>query len=81
MTKMKKLLKDNALAIIGAIVGGVGGYVYWLKIGCTSGACPITSSPVMSVIWGGLMGSLLVSMFKKKDLQRKNQEESKNTEQ
>ncbi|MDR2231984.1 MAG: DUF6132 family protein [Tannerella sp.] len=70
MAKIKQLLRDNALSIIGAIIGGVGGYVYWFKIGCTSGTCPITSSPVMSVIWGGLMGSLLVGMFKKKEEQK-----------
>jgi hypothetical protein len=67
MERVKIFLKDNMLAIIGAIVGGIGGYFYWLKIGCTSGSCPITSSPVLSVIWGAVMGNLIFTMFKRKE--------------
>jgi uncharacterized membrane protein len=55
------------LAIIGGVAGGIGGYLYYYYVGCTSGGCPITSSPVMSVIWGALMGGLLLSMFKKEN--------------
>ena len=66
MKEAKLLKKGNVLTLIGAIAGGVGGYFYWLKTGCVSGTCPITSSPVMSVIWGMLMGGLLLSMFAKK---------------
>ena len=45
----------------GAIIGGIAGYLYWRNVGCASGACPITSSPVMSAIWGALVGGLLLS--------------------
>jgi hypothetical protein len=41
------------------------GYLYWHQIGCLSGTCPITSSPVKSSLYGALMGGLLFSMFKK----------------
>ncbi|MDD4293760.1 MAG: DUF6132 family protein, partial [Bacteroidales bacterium] len=34
-------------------------------IGCESGSCPITSSPLNSSIYGALLGALLLSMFKK----------------
>ena len=30
---------------------------------CTTGTCPITSSPVNSSIWGAAMGGLLLSSF------------------
>jgi len=57
------LLKKNALYLYGGLVGGLGGYLYWYYVGCNSGTCPITSSPIMSVIWGAVMGALLFSMF------------------
>lgn len=60
-----KFLKDNLLYLIGGAVGAIGGYVYYATIGCSSGSCPITSSPTMSIIWGAVMGGLLLSLFKK----------------
>ena len=47
----------------GILIGAVGGFLYWRYVGCASGTCPITSSPVMSTLWGALMGGLLFSMF------------------
>jgi hypothetical protein len=64
MDRLKNVLRNNWLTVIGGVVGGVGGYLYWLKVGCTTGACPITSSPVMSVVWGVAMGVLVFSIFK-----------------
>lgn len=64
---MRKLVKENILYLIGGGIGAIGGYMYYIYVGCSSGACPITSSPVMSVIAGGLMGALLLSMFKKEN--------------
>jgi len=52
--------------IVGGLVGGLGGFLYWYYVGCRTGSCPITSSPTMSVIWGAVMGGLLFSMFPKK---------------
>lgn len=66
MKQLKELIRKNILFLIGAAVGGIGGYFYWLYIGCATGTCPITSSPVMSVIWGAVVGGLLLSMFQKK---------------
>jgi hypothetical protein len=65
MEKVTNWIKKNILYFIGSIIGGIGGYVYWYFIGCDSGGCPITASPINSVIWGAMMGSLLLSMFKK----------------
>ncbi len=55
----------SPLSLIGLIVGAVGGYIYYIEIGCKSGTCPITSSPYMSMIWGAAMGYLLGDLFKK----------------
>lgn len=62
---MKKWFKNNALYLIGAAVGAIAGFVYWQQVGCSSGTCMITSKPVNSTIYGALMGSLLLGMFKK----------------
>lgn len=61
---MEKLYKHK-LTIIGILLGSVLGFVYWQQIGCLSGTCAITSSPVNSTLYGALMGGLIGSMFKK----------------
>jgi hypothetical protein len=49
---------------LGIVVGATAGYLYWYYVGCLSGSCAITSSPVNSSLYGGLMGGLLVNAFK-----------------
>jgi len=48
---------------IGIIVGLIAGYTYYHFVGCASGTCAITSKPVNSTLYGGLMGGLLFNMF------------------
>lgn len=48
---------------LGAVVGGILGYLYHKKIGCRSGACPITSSRNGSTIYGIILGLLISSSF------------------
>jgi len=55
----------SPLALIGLIIGAVGGYIYYIEIGCKSGTCPLTSNPYMSVLWGAVMGYLLLDIFKR----------------
>jgi len=47
--------------IIGIAVGGILGFLYYKFIGCNSGACPITSNPYISVVWGALIGFLITN--------------------
>ena len=49
--------------IIAGLLGGAAGFSYWYFIGCNTGTCAITSSPVNSSIYGALMGVLFVNMF------------------
>ncbi len=65
MEKIIQKLKRNWLYLLGGVIGAGGGYIYWYYIGCTSGTCPITSSPYASVVWGAILGGLLFSMFNK----------------
>ncbi|MBK5719592.1 hypothetical protein JGH11_01775 [Dysgonomonas sp. Marseille-P4677] len=65
MEKLLTILKRNWTYLVGAISGGITGYLYWYFIGCSSGTCPITASPVNSIAWGVIMGGLLFSLFKK----------------
>lgn len=53
------------LWLIGIGVGALAGFLYWQHIGCLSGTCAITSSPVNSTLYGALMGGLLAGTFKK----------------
>lgn len=41
------------------VAGGALGFLYYRLIGCSTGACPITSRPVPSVIYGAMMGAML----------------------
>ena len=56
---------------IGVLLGLMAGYAYYYYVGCASGSCAITSKPLNSTLYGGLMGGLLFNMFvtspKKKD--------------
>ncbi|WP_252254937.1 DUF6132 family protein [Clostridium sp. ZBS12] len=46
--------------IIASIIGGVLGYLYYKKIGCASGSCPITSNPYISIIYGVIIANLFI---------------------
>lgn len=47
--------------VIGALVGGGLGFAYYKFIGCSSGACPLTSHPIISTLYGSIVGALLAS--------------------
>jgi hypothetical protein len=50
---------------IGVVTGIIAGYLYYHFVGCLSGTCAITSKPLNSSLYGGLMGGLLFNMFVK----------------
>ncbi len=64
---IKEFLIKHLLKIIGLTVGAIGGYMYYYFIGCSSGTCPITSNPYISIVYGAIMGYLLLDLFKKKE--------------
>ena len=70
--KLKKYITPRLL--IGLGIGAVAGYAYYYFIGCQSGTCRITSSPVNSTLYGIVMGVLL---FYKKPTDTEQAPESK----
>ena len=62
---MNDFFKKYLLAIVGIALGAVGGYLYYHFVGCNSGNCAITSKPLNSTLYGGLMGGLFFNIFKK----------------
>lgn len=49
---------------IGAVIGGALGFTYYKTIGCATGACPLTSNPFISTIYGICVGGLIASAFR-----------------
>ncbi len=74
---MKKWFNNNILYLLGAVVGAIAGYFYWQQVGCVSGTCAITSKPVNSTIYGAILGSLLLGLFKKENKKQPVEKEEK----
>ena len=72
---MKNFLIKHWLKFVGIIVGALGGYIYYAKVGCMTGTCPITSDPTNSMLYGALMGYLLFSLFSKSPKKEISEEE------
>jgi len=62
---MRYFLFQNKLLIIGIVLGGIIGFMYWKLIGCYNGTCIITSKWHNSTAYGAVMGGLFLSNFKK----------------
>ena len=59
--------KSLLIPVTGIVLGATGGYIYYIKIGCTAGGtCPITSNPAITMLWGAILGFLIFDMFRKK---------------
>lgn len=66
-------ITKNKITFLGVLFGAIGGYLYYTYVGCLSGTCAITSSPIMSTIYGGVMGGLLFNMFEKEPRNKKDE--------
>jgi hypothetical protein len=62
MEKTKMIFNNMILRIIiGIVIGGVAGFLYYKFVGCRTGSCPITSNPLSSIIFGAIFGGLIAS--------------------
>jgi hypothetical protein len=46
---------------VGVVIGGLVGFGVYRFIGCSTGACPLTSNPWISTIWGMVLGGVFAS--------------------
>lgn len=64
---MKKNMKKWLRPTLFTTGGTMAGLAYYYFIGCPSGACPLTSHPLVTMAYMGLMGWLLSGVFEKGD--------------
>lgn len=69
-----EFITKHKLTLIGLLLGSMAGYAYYYFVGCASGTCAITSSPVNSTLYGAMMGGLLTNSFKKEESKTTNHE-------
>ena len=60
---MKARMKNWLIPLLFTIGGALAGLAYYYFVGCTTGSCAITSNPVNSMIYMGLIGWLLSGVF------------------
>jgi hypothetical protein len=63
---MKKYSNILLKRVVPVLLGGVAGYLYYFYIGCNSGHCPISSDPLISTVYGGVIGLLVAIPAKPK---------------
>ena len=65
---MRNILQIITLKrVLPVLAGAILGYAYYYFIGCNSGTCPITSSPLISTVYGAFIGLIFAIPSKKKD--------------
>ena len=62
---MKAKLKKWIRPVLFTLGGALAGLAYYHFVGCVTGTCPITSNPVSSMGYMGLIGWLLSGAFGK----------------
>jgi hypothetical protein len=49
---------------IGVVLGGGLGFAGYKFVGCSTGTCPLTSNPILSTIYGAVLGALMAASFR-----------------
>lgn len=61
---MKAWMLSNRFYLLGALLGALGGFLYYKYVGCITGTCAITSNPYRSTIYFAFFGAVLFGAFK-----------------
>jgi len=59
------LISKYKLELIGIVIGGLFGFLYYFFVGCKNGTCMIASNPYISIPYGSLLGYFISGLFKK----------------
>ena len=62
---VKMKINDWLRPLLFAIGGALVGFGYYYAVGCSTGSCPITSNPIITMIYMGVIGLLLSGLFGK----------------
>ncbi|HZT21770.1 MAG TPA: DUF6132 family protein [Verrucomicrobiae bacterium] len=49
--------------LIGAVIGAGLGYGWYRVVGCSTGTCPLTRHPLISTLYGTIVGALIAASF------------------
>ena len=60
---MKVRMKNWLGAVLFTAGGALAGLAYYYFVGCAAGSCAITSNPISSMLYMGLLGWLLSGVF------------------
>ena len=63
LISMKVSLKNWLIPLLFTVGGALVGLAYYYFVGCATGSCAITSNPINSMLYMGLMGWLLSGVF------------------
>ena len=47
----------------GVVIGAALGFAYYKLVGCSTGACPLTSNPWVATIYGAVLGAVVSLSF------------------
>lgn len=61
---MKKHWKNWLLTVLFTLGGAGAGLTYYYLVGCATGSCPITASPLTTVAYTAFIGWLLSGVFR-----------------
>jgi hypothetical protein len=45
--------------VLGLLAGGAVGFVYQRLVGCRTGTCPLTATPLRAILYGAFVGALM----------------------
>ncbi|MFA5405089.1 MAG: hypothetical protein WC358_09160 [Ignavibacteria bacterium] len=66
------IINKKIVILIGSLIGGLGGFLYWKFVGCATGTCPLTSNWMIMTGYGILIGYFLSDIIPVKKKQYEN---------
>lgn len=62
---MKEKTRKWLRPVLFTLAGALAGLGYYYIAGCSTGTCPITANPVITMLYMGVIGLLLSGIFQK----------------